>query len=257
MPARRRAWSWCGWSTSGSWPIASPPEAGAIILAAGKGLRASDGGSGELKQYRPVGGVRLLLRAIRPFAQHPRIGPIVVVLPPEDAARPPEWLQALLSERLIVAAGGEERQHSVANGLARLPSGVTLVLVHDAARPFVDRELIDRVLAVAALGVCAVPGLPLADTVKETDTAGLVVRTVPRERLVAVQTPQAFPRALLENAHQRARSDANALSTDDASLCERLGHPVRVVAGSARNIKVTTPDDFVIADAIAAAWSAP
>lgn len=237
---------------SGSWPIASPPDAGAIIVAAGKGLRAADGGSQEPKQYRAIGGVRLLLRAIRPFAQHPRVGPIVVVLPPADAARPPEWLQALLSERLVVAAGGEERQHSVANGLARLPAEVPIVLVHDAARPFVERDLIDRVLAVASLGACAVPGLPLVDTVKETDTAGLVVRTVPRERLVAVQTPQAFPRALLENAHQRARSDPNALSSDDAALCERLGHPVRVVAGSVRNIKVTTSEDFAVAEALAA-----
>lgn len=194
----------------------------------------------------------MLLRAIRPFAQHPRVGPIVVVLPPQDAARPPAWLQPLLSDRLLVAAGGEERQQSVANGLARLPPEAVLVLVHDAARPFVERELIDRVLAVAALGAAAVPGLPLADTVKEVDTAGLIVRTVPRERLVAVQTPQAFPRAMLETAHQRARGDASAATaSDDAALCERLGHPIRVVAGSARNIKVTTREDFPIAEALA------
>ena len=108
-------------------------------------------------------------------------------------------------------------------------------------------------LAVAELGAAAVPGLPVPDTVKETDTAGLVVRTVPRDRLVAVQTPQAFPRAMLETAHQRARSDAAALAaTDDAALCERLGHPVRVVAGSARNLKITTAEDFALAEAIAA-----
>jgi 2-C-methyl-D-erythritol 4-phosphate cytidylyltransferase len=197
----------------------------------------------------------LLLRALRPFARHPRVGPIVVVLPPEDAAAPPPWLRELLSERLLVAAGGEVRQQSVANGLARLPAGPALVLVHDAARPFVEAELIDRVLAVAALGAAAVPGLPLADTVKETDAAGLVVRTVPRERLVAVQTPQAFPRAMLETAHQRARSGAEpaAAASDDAALCERLGHPVRVVAGSARNFKLTTPEDFALAEALAAA----
>jgi len=155
-----------------------------------------------------------------------------------------------------VAAGGEVRQQSVALGLARLPRGPALVLVHDAARPFVSRELIDRVLAVAARGAAAVPGLPLSDTVKETDTAGLVVRTVPRERLVAVQTPQAFPREMLETAHQRARSEPAAGATDDAALCERLGHPVRVVAGSARNIKVTTAEDFALAEALAAGGSA-
>ena len=99
----------------------------------------------------------------------------------------------------------------------------------------------------------AVPGVPLSDTVKETDAAGLVVRTVPRERLVAVQTPQAFPRAMLETAHQRAKGDSSAPATDDATLCERLGHPVRVVAGSPWNIKITTPEDFALAEALAAA----
>jgi 2-C-methyl-D-erythritol 4-phosphate cytidylyltransferase len=198
----------------------------------------------------------MLLRAIRPFAQHPRVGPIVVVLPPEDAAKPPEWLAPLLSDRLRVAAGGSMRRESVANGLKVLGEA-SLVLVHDAARPFVEAELIDRVLAVAALGACAVPGLPVADTLKETDTAGLVVRTVPRERLVAVQTPQGFPRALLETAHQRSRSDsALANATDDAALCERLGYPVRVVPGSPRNFKITTAADFVLAEALAAAdWA--
>lgn len=225
-------------------------------MAAGRGARARQGGADEPKQFRPVAGVPMLLRAIRPFAQHPRIGPIVVVLPPPLAAAPPDWLRALLSDRLVVTDGGAERQQSVANGLGRLPAGPSLVLVHDAARPFVTRDVIDRVLAVAARGAVAVPGVPLSDTVKEIDTAGLVVRTVPRERLVAVQTPQAFPRAMLETAHLRARSDAAALAgtaTDDATLCERLGHPVRVVAGSLWNIKITTPEDFALAEALAAA----
>lgn len=223
-------------------------DAGVIIVAGGKGVRA---GGEEPKQYREIKGVRMLLRAIRPFASHPRVGQIVVVLPAEDASRPPAWLQSLLSDRLTVVSGGEERQHSVANGLARLGPDMRLVLVHDAARPFADAGVIDRVLQVAALGAAAVPGMPLSDTVKETDTAGLVVRTVPRERLVAVQTPQAFPRQMLETAHQRARTDGQGPATDDASLCERLGHPVRVVAGSPTNIKVTTAEDFVIAEALA------
>jgi 2-C-methyl-D-erythritol 4-phosphate cytidylyltransferase len=225
-----------------------------VIVAAGRGARAQRGGADELKQFRAIAGVPMLLRALRPFVQHPRVGPIVVVLPPESAAAPPQWLRSLLSDRLLITSGGEERQQSVANGLHRLPPGPGLVLVHDAARPFVERQLIDRVLAVAARGAAAVPGLPLSDTVKETDTAGLVVRTVPRDRLVVVQTPQAFPRAMLETAHQRARSDAASLAaTDDAALCERLGHAVRVVAGSPRNIKITTQEDFALAEALAAA----
>ena len=222
-------------------------------MAAGRGARARSHGSEEPKQLRPIAGVPMLLRAIRAFARHPRVGAVVVVLPPPLAASPPDWLRSLLSDRLLLAAGGEERQESVANGLKILPPGPSLVLVHDAARPFVAAEVIDRVLAVAARGAVAVPGVPLADTVKEIDTAGLVVRTVPRERLVAVQTPQAFPRAMLETAHQRAKSDGAPAATDDASLCERLGHPVRVVAGSAWNIKVTTPEDFALAEALAGA----
>jgi len=236
-------------------PIASLPDAGAIIVAAGRGARARLGTSDEPKQLRSVAGIPMLLRAIRAFARHPRVGPIVVVLPPPLVASPPDWLRALLSDRLLLTAGGEERQESVANGLKSLPPGPSLVLVHDAARPFVAGEVIDRVLAVAARGAVAVPGVPLSDTVKETDAAGLVVRTVPRERLVAVQTPQAFPRAMLETAHQRAKSDG-AAATDDATLCERLGHPVRVVAGSVWNIKITTPEDFALAEALAAAETA-
>jgi 2-C-methyl-D-erythritol 4-phosphate cytidylyltransferase len=221
-------------------------------VAAGRGARARKGASEEPKQFRPVAGVPVLLRAVRAFAAHPKVGPIVVVLPPALAASPPDWLRAVLSDRVLVTAGGDERQQSVALGLKALPPGPSLVLVHDAARPFVSADLIERVLAVAARGAVAVPGLPLADTVKETDTAGLVVRTVPRERLVAVQTPQAFPRAMLETAHQRAKSDGSAAATDDATLCERLGHAVRVVAGSPWNIKITSPEDFALAEALAA-----
>jgi 2-C-methyl-D-erythritol 4-phosphate cytidylyltransferase len=232
--------------------MASPAEAGVVIVAAGRGVRASGAAGEEPKQYRPIAGVRMLLRALRPFASHPRIGPIVVVLPPADAASPPDWLRPLLAERLHVAAGGETRQESVARGIAALPAAVSVVLVHDAARPFADAGTIDRVLAVAEQGACAVPALPLSDTVKETDAAGLVVRSVPRERLVGVQTPQAFPRAMLETAHQRARAEhTQAPATDDAALCERLGYPVRVVAGHPRNIKVTTPDDFALAELLA------
>ena len=220
-----------------------------IVVAGGRGVRAA-GADGIPKQYRPIGGVPMLARAIRPFATHPRVAGVVAVLPPGDVASPPAWLVEAGGPGLVVVAGGPTRQESVANGLAAIPAGVGIVLVHDAARPFVDRKLIDRVIAVAECGAVAVPALPLAETVKETDAAGLVVRTVPRERLVAVQTPQAFPRATLETAHLRFRGEPPA--TDDAALCERLGAAVRVVAGSARNIKVTRPEDFRLAEALVA-----
>ena len=223
---------------------------GVVVVAAGRGVRAAAGGAAERKQYRAIRGEPMLLRALRPFLGHPRVAAIVVVLPPEDAAAPPPWLASAAPGRLAFAAGGEQRQQSVARGLAALPEACAVVLVHDAARPFADRALIDRVLAVADLGGVAVPAMPVADTLKETDAAGLVIRTVPRERLVAVQTPQGFPRATLMAAHRRARGDVSA--TDDATLCERFGAAVRIVAGSRRNIKVTTAEDFAIADALAA-----
>ncbi len=212
-------------------------------------MRATAEGAGP-KQYRPIAGVPMLARSVRPFVEHPRVAHLVVVLPPEDVAAPPAWLAAAVPGRLVLAPGGATRQESVASGLLALPPGPSIVLVHDAARPFVDRALIDRVIAVAELGAVGVPGLPLAETVKETDAAGLVIRTVARERLVAVQTPQGFPRDTLETAHQRAKPDAPA--TDDAALCERLGTAVRIVAGSPRNLKVTTADDFALAEALAA-----
>jgi 2-C-methyl-D-erythritol 4-phosphate cytidylyltransferase len=224
------------------------------VVAAGRGARAAQG-TATPKQYRPIGGVPMLARALRPFAAHPRVGPVVVVLPAEDAAAPPGWLVDAVPQRLVVVAGGATRQESVANGLRALPAGPSIVLVHDAARPFLDRALIDRVIAVAELGAVAVPGLPLAETVKETDAAGLVVRTVARERLVAVQTPQGFPRSTLETAHQRARGEPPA--TDDAALCARLGTAVRVVAGGPHNLKVTTAEDFALAEALAALGGAP
>lgn len=232
---------------------------GVVVVAAGRGVRAA-GGAAEPKQYRLVGGEPLLLRALRPFLEHPRVAGVVVVLPPEDVAAPPAWLAAVAlasgaAGRITFAPGGAQRQQSVAHGLAALPDACTVVLVHDAARPFADRALIDRVLAVADLGAVAVPGLPVADTLKETDAAGLVIRTVPREGLVAVQTPQGFPRAVLAAAHQRAAGESAA--TDDATLCERLGAAVRIVAGSRRNIKVTTGEDFAIADALAATGGGP
>lgn len=220
------------------------------MVAGGRGVRAARPEGGEPKQCRPIRGVPMLERAVRPFVAHPRVGPIVVVLPPEYAAAPPGWLMELAPGRLVVTPGGESRQDSVANGIAVLPRGPSIVLVHDAARPFADGPLIDRVIAVAELGAVAVPAVPLAETVKEIDAAGLVVRTVPRERMVAVQTPQGFPRTTLETAHQRGRGEPPA--TDDAALCERLGTAVRVVEGSARNLKVTTLEDFALAEALAA-----
>ncbi len=214
-------------------------------MAAGQGTRL---GAGVPKQYLPLGGVPMLLRAVRPFTTHPEVAHTVVVLPAADAASPPPWLAAVLGGTLTVTAGGAERSDSVAAGLAALPAACTVVLVHDAARPFVEHALITAVAAVARRGEGAVPAIPVGDTLKEVapDSGGRIVRTVPRAGLYRAQTPQGFPRRVLEQAHAQATHGGPA--TDDAQLVEQAGVPVRVVAGSARNFKITTEDDLLIAE---------
>lgn len=226
-----------------------PRDVGVVVVAAGKGVRAG----GEVpKQYRPVRGVPLLLRALRPFLAHPEVAAVVTALPAEDVASPPDWLAPFAGERLRLVAGGAERQHSVAAALAALPEGCRIVLVHDAARPFVPAATIDAVIAQARRGTAAVAAVPVSDTLKETEPgdATRVRRTVDRERLWRAQTPQGFPRELLERAHREAAA-AGLVATDDVALAERIGAPVHVVPDSPRNLKVTGPDDFVLAEALA------
>ena len=222
-----------------------PRDVGVVLVAAGQGTRL---GAGVPKQYLPLGGVPMLLRAVRPFTTHPEVAHTVVVLPAADAASPPPWLAAVLGGTLTVTAGGAERSDSVAAGLAALPAACTVVLVHDAARPFVEHALITAVAAVARRGEGAVPAIPVGDTLKEVapDSGGRIVRTVPRAGLYRAQTPQGFPRRVLEQAHAQATHGGPA--TDDAQLVEQAGVPVRVVAGSARNFKITTEDDLLIAE---------
>lgn len=227
-----------------------PRDVGVIVVAAGRGVRL---GGPVPKQYRELGGVPMLLRALRPFASHPEVAHLVVVLPAADAARPPLFLAELSGGTLSVVPGGAERSDSVAQGLSALPAECTVVLVHDAARPLVERDTIDRVIAAARGGAGAVPAIAIGDTVKEADGSDggvpRVLRTVPRERLWMAQTPQGFPRALLEAAHARARKDGVG-ATDDAALVERMGATVVLVPGSRRNLKVTTDEDLLLAERI-------
>jgi 2-C-methyl-D-erythritol 4-phosphate cytidylyltransferase len=220
-----------------------PPEAGAVIVAAGRGTRF---GTDVPKQYQLLAGVPVLLHAIRPFAAHPEVAHVVVVLPPADAESPPAWLAELLGGRLSVAAGGAERRDSVIAGLAALPPECTIVLVHDGARPLPSRAMIDGGIAAARQGRSAVPALPIADTIKRADDFGRVLSTVDRRGLWCAQTPQAFPRRVLERAHA-AQVDGELPSTDDAMLVERLGEPVELLPGSGRNLKITTAHDLALA----------
>ena len=229
-------------------PAASPPDVGVVVVAAGAGVRA---GPGEPKQFRPILGVPMLLRALRPFTSHPEVLHVVVVLPPAYVERPPEWLAKARGARLRLVAGGAQRADSVRAGLAALPPDAAVILVHDAARPFVGRGTIDVVIARARGGVGAVPAVPVGDTLKEVADAGStrIARTVARDRMWRAQTPQGFPRPMLEEAY--ARSAAEPTATDDAEVCERAGFPVEVVTDSPHNVKITTTDDFRIAEALA------
>lgn len=218
-------------------------------MAAGVGVRA---GAGEPKQFRPILGVPMLLRALSPFAAHPEVREVVIALPATSAERPPAWLAPLVGGRLRIVPGGATRADSVRAGLAALSASLAVVLVHDAARPFVTRPTIDAVIARARTGVGAVAAVPMDDSVKEVESERRVARTLDRDRLWRAQTPQGFPRAILEAAYA-AWNHEGPVPTDDAELAERAGFPVEVVAGSPHNLKVTTEDDWRLAEALARA----
>ena len=226
-----------------------PRDVGVVIVAAGQSTRTS---AGELKQFRWVAGKPMLLHSLQTFMARPDVVSVVCVIPREFVADPPPWIFQCDVDRLLLSIGGRTRMESVRSGLEDLPDEASIALIHDAARPLIDDALIDRVLARVRAGECAVPALPVVDTLKETDSDGRVVRTVDRENLWRVQTPQGFPRALIERAHREART-SKATATDDATLCERLGVAVVVVQGSERAMKVTDEGDFERIEALFAA----
>jgi 2-C-methyl-D-erythritol 4-phosphate cytidylyltransferase len=221
-------------------------DVGVIIVAGGSGSRT---GSSELKQFRWVAGKPALLHSVQAFMARPDVAVVVAVLPKAYAADPPPWLFQCDVDRLLVSVGGRERQESVYNGLEDMFDEVRVVVVHDAARPLVTDETIERVIAAARAGTGAIAALPVVDTLKEVDEHGTVVRTVSRAGLWRAQTPQAFPREQLERAHTDARR-AGVTVTDDAALFERLQLPVVVVRGSERALKITDERDFHRADAL-------
>jgi len=224
------------------------------VVAAGAGVRA---GPGEPKQFRPIVGVPMLLRALRPFTGHPEVRQVVVALPPGYAERPPEWLGKLRGDRLAFVPGGTHRADSVRAGLEALPDDATIILIHDAARPFVSRETIDAVIARARGGVGAVAAVPTSDTLKEVGhgphrSTPRITRTVDRERIWRAQTPQGFPRKMLHDAYAQLGAISNGgAPSDDAEVCERAGFPVELIPDSPYNVKITTADDFRIAEALA------
>ena len=221
-----------------------PRDVGVVIVAGGKGERL---GTAIAKQYLLLAGSPVLLHAIRPFASHPDVAHVVIVLPAADVDAPPQWLADIKSQSLTLVGGGTHRSDSVAAGLATLPASCGLVLVHDGARPFPPRDVLDASIAVARTGHSAVPALPVGETIKRADDYGRILATVPRDGLWRAQTPQSFPRLVLERAHAAGRADG-IIATDDASLVERIGETVELIAGSVRNIKITTADDLALAE---------
>lgn len=224
------------------------PDVGVVIVAAGQGTRT---GAAELKQFRWIAGKPMLLHSIQAFQRRQDVAQVVAVLPKSVAGDPPPWIFQSDIERLLVSVGGAERGDSVWSGIEDLDDDVRIVVVHDAARPLVTDGTIDRVIAAAREGVSAVAALPVADTIKEVDEQNRVVRTVDRERYWRVQTPQAFPRDIIEQAYRSALQERR-YATDDAALVERLGHPVVVVRGAERGMKVTDARDFALLEALAA-----
>lgn len=236
-----------GSSSRDSFPDA-PRGAAAVIVAGGSGTRM---GGGVAKQYLGLLDSPVLLWSVRTFLAHPRISSVTVVVPPVDAANPPDWLADL---PVTLARGGDSRGDSVRSGLAAVPAGTETVLVHDAARPLVSREVIDRVLDASAEGP-AIAALPVADTIKAASPDGVITATIDRTGMWLAQTPQGFPARVLREVHERALAEGIA-ATDDAALCERFGIPVRVVEGAVENMKITRPADFEVVAALAAAGAA-
>ena len=230
--------------------VAQPPKTAAILVAAGRGVRA---GSGEIpKQYRPLAGKCALVRCLELFTGHSDIGLVQPVIGEQDSALY-DALGPLPACVLPPVFGAETRQGSVRAGLAALAAHrPDVVLIHDAARPFATPALISRAIAAGRSGA-AVPGVPVVDTIKVVDGAGCVSATMDRTPLRAVQTPQAFPFALIADLHAQAAAAGRDQFSDDAALAEWAGLPVTVFPGEDGNIKLTTPADFAVAEARLAA----
>ena len=223
----------------------------AILPAAGLGTRM---GAETLKQFLELDGVPVLIFTLRRLAACPAITDFVVATRADEV----DTVAALIARENLghpvrVVRGGDKRQDSVANALTEVPDDADLILVHDAVRPLVTRDQIERVIAEASACDAAILGIPAMDTVKEVKRASLpadvalITATIPRERVVLAQTPQVFRAALLLEAFARARQDGVSAS-DEAGLVERLGHDVHVVVGSERNLKITRPGDMQLAE---------
>jgi 2-C-methyl-D-erythritol 4-phosphate cytidylyltransferase len=221
-------------------------QVSAIIPAAGSGARMG----GIKKPYMDLAGKPILAHTLTIFQQCPLVNSIVVVTAKDDEARCVQDVVTAygIDKSLSIVAGGDTRQESVFNALQELSSNTDVVVIHDAVRPFVTEEMILQSIDNANQYGSAIVAVPVKDTIKESDD-GFVMKTLDRYRLWAIQTPQTFKYDLIMKAHLYAR-DNSIQATDDAFLIEQIGHKVKLIMGSYENIKITTPEDIVIAKAI-------
>lgn len=214
-----------------------------IVPAAGIGVRM---GANRPKQLLEVNGTPILALTLRILQDCDAVDRVILVAPEEDLERCRRDIvgRFRLDKVMEVIPGGERRQDSVRLGLEAAGEDFDLVVIHDGVRPLAGGELLEKVVLAAGKYGAAVAGLPARETVKEADECGLVVRTLDRSGIWLIQTPQAFSTEILRKAHECARREGWPEATDDAALVEKLGVPVKIVRGSERNIKVTTPLDL-------------
>lgn len=230
-----------------------------IIPAAGLGTRmvsaSRERKASKSKQFAELGGMPIILHTLRRFVEVPDVSEIWVALRENEIGGFRELVQHDVKDIVItnvrLIEGGEHRQQSVGNALAAVSAAPDdIVLVHDAVRPFVTREIIEEVIRATQKYGAAIAGTPAVDTIKQverTAEGALITATIPRERVVLAQTPQGFRYDVLKKAFDEAAADG-FMGTDEASLVERSGHSVAVVMGSPRNIKITTPSDMDLAE---------
>ncbi len=215
---------------------------GVAMPAAGLGSRMG----GLRKPFLELLGEPILLRSLRPFLVHSQVVSVAVALAPEELQDPPDWLTGI-DPRLLLVPGGASRSESVWSALQALPESLDVVAVHDAARPLVTTEIIDRCLDAVGEDSGAVAGWPAVDTVKQVGEGDRVISTLPRSQVWHAQTPQVFPRDLLLRAYREAML-IGISDTDDSALVERIGGRVQMVPGSPSNLKVTRPGDLHLAE---------
>ena len=217
-----------------------------VIPAAGQGSRIG----GTRKQFRKLGKYNPLIHCIKMFSTRSRIKEIIVVGPEKDVDEMRAFISTLVPN-VTVVAGGASRQESVYNGLKAVGKA-SYVLIHDAVRPFISADLIERVMKAAVSDGAAAPAIEMYDSVRrgDDDTFG---RPIPRDGLYRVQTPQGFEKELILSAHKKA-VESGWEGTDDVSIVSRFGKPVQIVQGSAWNRKITTPEDWAIARVLWPGW---